>query len=143
MLPFPLVVVHPDDVAIGAFELRVDVHEALHEVFAGRQVAKARDRRAKIRHIDDGGLAGRQSLDVTAEERRAGASDLQPRLAVVDAGHHHVDAAGDRAGVDAGRERDLDAHAAAGRRRLRGHAGYGGHRRHAHDANPSPHHDLR
>ena len=143
VLPFPLVVVHPHHVTVGALELGVDVDEPLHEVVARRQVAQARHRRAEIGHVDDGALARRQLLDVTAEERRAGASDLQPRLAVVGAGHHHVDAAGDRARVDAGGERDLDAHAAAGRRRLRGHAGYGGHYRHDHCANPSPHHDLR
>jgi hypothetical protein len=46
------------------------------------EVLQARHRGAQIRRIDDGGLAGGQVLDVAAEERRAGAADLQAGLAV-------------------------------------------------------------
>ena len=47
---------------------------------------QTRDRRAEIGRVDDGRLAGRELLDVAAEERRAGAADLQPRLAVAGRG---------------------------------------------------------
>jgi len=134
--------VHPDDVAVGALELRVDVNEALHVVIAGRQVAKAGHGRPQVRYVDDGRLPWRQLLDLASEERRAGTADLQAGLAVVGARHHHVDPAGDRTAVDAGGKRDLNPHAAAGRRRLRHHAGHGGDHRHAESTHPSPHHYL-
>ena len=114
VLPFPLVVVHPHGVAVGALELGVDVDERLHEVVAGRQVLQARHRRAQIGRVDDGGLSRRQVLDVAAEERRAGAADLQARLALVGARDHEVDAAGDRLLLHRWRHGDLDAHPAIG-----------------------------
>ena len=40
VLAFPLVVVHPDHVAVGAGELRVDVEQRLHVVVAGGDLAR-------------------------------------------------------------------------------------------------------
>jgi len=97
-------------VAVGAPELRVHIHHRLDDVVAGGDVAEVLDRRAEVHVIDNGRAAGRKPLDVAAEERRAGAADLQARLAVAAgwARDHHVDAAGYRRRVRGRRKCDLE-----------------------------------
>ncbi len=107
VLPLPLVVVHPEHVSVGSAEFRVDVHEALHPVLAGGDVAHVPDRVAEVALGDDGGAARRQGLDVVAEERDAQSAGLQPRLAVVGARDHDIDAAGEGLGADRGGDGDL------------------------------------
>src|SRR5262245_14351345 len=116
VLPFPLVVVHPDGVAVGTRELGIDVDEALHVVVAGRQVLEARHGRAQVAGVDDACLTGRQLLHIATEERRAGPANLQPRLAIVGPRNHDVNAAGDRLGANARRKRYLYTKPTAGSR---------------------------
>ncbi len=104
LLAFPLIVVHPQDVSVGAAEFAVDVHHRLHVVVAGGNVRERIDRRAEIGGVDDGDLPGLQLLDVAAEERAAGAAGLQARLAIAIARDHDEHSPGDRVGVRGGGE---------------------------------------
>ena len=74
---------HPDDVAIGAVELGIDIDESLHIIVAGRDPGKAGYRRAKIGGVNDGGLARDQPIDVAPEERCSRAPDLEARLRII------------------------------------------------------------
>jgi len=108
VLSFPLIVVQPHRLAVGAREPRVDVDERLHPVVAGRQVAQAAQRVAAVVCGDGRGCSGRQVLDVLREQRRTGGRGLLDRRSLVVAADGHVDHAGDRLGARAGAERDLD-----------------------------------
>ena len=123
VLPLPLVHVQPDGVAVGAGELRVDVHERLHPVVAGRQIPQALDGMAEGGRVDDGRPAGHEAVDLRAEERHAGRPRLLDGRPPVVAADRHVDAAGHRLGPRAGRKRNLEAQpagvAGAGARRGR------------------------
>ena len=82
----------------------------LDEVVAGRDVAEIVDGIPDIRLVDDCRAAGRELLDVAAEERDAvGLIELQAGLARAVARDHHVDAAGDWRAVDGGGYADLEA----------------------------------
>ena len=63
ILSFPLVVVHPEHVAVGALELGVDVHEWLDPVVASGNVGHVEDGSAELLSIDDGARARREALD--------------------------------------------------------------------------------
>ena len=57
--------------------------EGLNDVLAGWNVAKIVDRKTKVSVVDNGRCAGREPLDIAAEERDAGdLIELQPRLAL-------------------------------------------------------------
>jgi len=88
--------------AVGAFELRVDADEALDEIISGGQRAEGFDGRAEVGRINHRGLAWRELFDVAAEERDAGAADLEARLFLVGVGNHDVNAASDRASMSGG-----------------------------------------
>ena len=61
----------PQDVAVGALELRIDADERLDPVVAGRHIRHVGDRRAEIGTVDRRRRPRRELLDVTPEERRA------------------------------------------------------------------------
>ena len=107
VLAFPLVHVQPHRVAVRAREARVDVHERLHPVLAGRNVAQARDRMPAIVRADRDRGPGRELVDVFREERhpfRIGLLDGRPLGVLADREVHH---AGDRLRAGPWRERDL------------------------------------
>jgi hypothetical protein len=119
VLTFPLIVVHPEHVAIGALELRVDVHDGLHPVVAGGNVGHVEDRRAELHSIDHRRRTRREMLDVVSEHRRTDAPDLKSRLGRLSAADDRVDASSqrlvaDRRG-DANLERDLRASGRSGK----------------------------
>ena len=69
VLSFPLIHVHPHRVAVRARKARVDVHERLHPVLAGRNVAQARERMAAIGGADH--RPRRQAAAARRTSRRA------------------------------------------------------------------------
>src|SRR5262249_18660793 len=108
-LPFPLVVVHPDHVAVGAGESRIDVDERLHDVVAGRNVAQAVDRKASIGVVDHSCRAWREFLHIAPEKRNAVyLADLESRLFAAIAGKDDEHAAGDRPAPNGRGEGDLE-----------------------------------
>ena len=100
----------PDRVTIGALELRVRQDQPLHEVVAGGELLERRDREAGDARVDLHRRAGRECLDIDAEERLARllGTGLQPRFLPVGASHEQVGATGDLAGVCAGRIGELE-----------------------------------
>ncbi len=106
-LPFPLVVVHPYGVAIGAMKLGIDVEECLHGILARRNLRQALHRRPEVAGIDDGVLPGRQPFDIAAEERHAHAAHLQARLALATSRDHDENPARNRTRMNGGRKRDF------------------------------------
>jgi hypothetical protein len=136
LLPLPPVVVQPDDLAVGAAELRVDVDEPLHPVVAGGQVGEVPDGGAEVGAVDGGRRAGEEAHDVAPEHRRAHAADLEARLDAVAAREDHVHAARGRLAPHARRHDHLEAGPRAparppvrDRRRLRGGGGRDEHAR--------------
>ncbi len=118
-LAFPLIVVHPEYVAVGAAKLGVDVDHRLHEVVARWNLRETGDGRAEVSSVDDRGLSRREPIDVATEERHTRAADLQPGLALVVPRDHDVNAPCDRLGMRRRRKRDLESERRSWRCRLR------------------------
>ena len=76
---------HPHGVSVGALELREDVDHGLHPIVANRQISHVGDRRAEVGAVDDDRLTGNNGREIPTEHRRANATDLQSRFAVVGA----------------------------------------------------------
>ena len=108
VLPFPLIHVHPDRVAVRARKARVDVHERLHPVVAGRDVAQARERMPAVIAADDRRDARSELLDVFREEWRARRPRLVDRRPLIVAADRHVHHARDGIRVRAGAEADVE-----------------------------------
>ncbi len=100
VLAFPLIVVHPDHVAVGAVKFGIDVDEGLHPIFAGRDFGEADDGRAEVGRVDDRVLRGAELFDIASEEGDADAADFESRLSLVLARKHDVDATGDGSGFE-------------------------------------------
>jgi hypothetical protein len=134
VLAFPLIHVEPHRVAVGSLELRIHVHEGLHEILAARRnlrcadLVEARYRVPERLAVDLRDRTWLQVLHVHAEQGRAGgtgrldraaASPPAPLHAARLAGRRrragntrdrHVHATGDGLGVHRRRKRDADAH---------------------------------
>ncbi len=110
LLPFPLVHVGLDRVAVGASERRVDIDHRLHPVVAGGDLRDRRERSAARGGVDDRGRARRQAVDVDAEHRlrREAAAHLEPRLAVVLPRHDQQHAPVERRRTDVGEIDDVE-----------------------------------
>ena len=74
-----------EDAAVGQMERLVDVKQGLNPVFAGFYVGKAAPRIAEGSMVNDGRSAGRQPIDIKAEDLLGGraVADLEARLLVV------------------------------------------------------------
>src|SRR6185312_14598278 len=70
--------VHPDRVAIAAMKLLIDVHHRFHVVIAGRQRGELH-RIARRGIVDHGRMAGRQLVEIHAENCRPARRDHEPR----------------------------------------------------------------
>src|SRR4051812_50222077 len=105
MLPFPLVRVHPDGVAVGAMELRVDVEQRLHVVVAGGDMRDVFKRKSENARADGGSGAGVPRVDIHTIEGDAAAiaAGLEARFACIGATEDDEKAAG-RGGGRGGRE---------------------------------------
>ena len=110
LLAFPLVVVQPEGVAVGAVELGVHAQQRLHVIVARGDGLEARDGIAEGRPVDRGHRIGGERAHVHPEEGRAVAFvvHLEPGLLVVAAAHEHVHAPGDRGVADGRAHRDLE-----------------------------------
>ena len=84
VLAFPLIVVHPDHVAVRARELRVRHEHRLHVVVAGRHCRERLEREAEHFGVDYGRRVGAPLFDVEAEEGDAATvgAALKARLTV-------------------------------------------------------------
>ncbi len=120
VLPFPLVHVQPHRVAIGARELRVDVHEGLHPVVPGGQIPQAGERVPAVAAVECHRLAGLQPLDIFREQRYAFRAGLLNRRGLAVAADREIHHPRDRLAAYLRSDPDLDAQGAAGLRCQRG-----------------------
>ena len=113
-LTLPLVLRGPDDVAVLAAVLRVDMEQRLHPVVARRQFTQARVGIAVRRGVDDHRLARSGIGHVRREEGHAaialprGVVGRDPRLRVRRRAEPQEETSGERAVVDGGGVADLD-----------------------------------
>src|SRR4029079_18360961 len=83
VLPLPLVHVQPDDLPVGARELRVDVDERLHPVLACRQIRQSRERMTPFATSDRPRRPRLDGVDELREERSPGRTGLLDRRLLV------------------------------------------------------------
>ncbi len=108
-LSFPLIVVHPDHVAVRACEPCVGLEHRLDVVFAGGKRGKTRVGEAERLGIDNRGRAGAPLVHIRTEEGDTGhiRPGFQSWLVSRVLREEHEDAAGDRGLGDGGTERHL------------------------------------
>jgi hypothetical protein len=80
-------------------EFGVDVHHALDEIVAGRELREALKGRSHVRPINDPELARLQPFHIPPEEGNAGPSDLKAGFPAIRVGDHDEDPSRDRAFV--------------------------------------------
>lgn len=90
-LALPLVVVHPDHVPIRTVKFRIEVHHALDEIVAGREIGEALYRRAQVCSVDDPELTRRQPLYITSEKWCSVPPNLESGFPFVCSGNHDED----------------------------------------------------
>ncbi len=109
MLPFPLIHMGPNGMAIGARKPRVNVDQRLRVVISRRHIFEAIHRVSDRAAIDHRGAAGLELIDVHGEERRLPTprSGLLQRRRSILFGEHYEYAAGYGSGCGRRRERKL------------------------------------
>src|SRR5262245_45850595 len=116
VLALALVHRHLDGVAVAAMERFVAVQQRLHVVVAGGNVRQAPSRPAPDPLVDDDVLAGRETVDVDAENRpravRPVLVALKPRLRLAVVRDEQQDTAVDRLSATGGRKGDRKPQAA-------------------------------
>ena len=108
LLPFPLIVMHPQGVAIRSAEFSVYIHESLDVVFSRWNLPDAFQGVSEIVFIDDGPFGRPKRINILAPERHTQVSGLKPGFPVVVSRDDGVNASGDGLGMYPGRERDFE-----------------------------------